>query len=89
MSYVVVIMKILPSSSETDMKKILEKIKRTLSQEYSIIDHKEEDIAFGLKSLILGIRMPENKEGGTFELEEIISNIDGVGSISILGVSRA
>jgi len=88
MGYVIVMIKILPSSPEIDVKRVLNTIKETLPPEYFLVDYKEEDIAFGLKSLILGIKMPEEKEGGTFELENIISSVKGVGSISILGISR-
>jgi elongation factor 1-beta len=45
-------------------------------------------IAFGLYGLRLYITMPEEYEGGTYELENLLSSIDGISSVDVEYVTR-
>lgn len=83
------LLKIFPESVDVDLNKLIKSIKDKLPEEYQLISHKEEPIAFGLKALNVLISMPEIKEGGTYELEQIISKIEGVSEVEVLRVTRS
>lgn len=88
MARVAVIMKVLPNSVEITPQQLLEKIKEVLPSEYQIMDSGEEPIAFGLKALKIIISMPEETEGGTEKLEELIKSIDIVEEVEVEAVHR-
>ena len=48
----------------------------------------EEEMAFGLKCLVLYIVMPEQTEGGTEPVERALSGIKGVGRVETDMVTR-
>ena len=89
MKHVVALVKVFPEGVDTDLEKLLEDIKKSLPNEYSIAGHSTEPLAFGLKVLVLSIMLPENTVGGTSDLENILSKVNGVSQIEILRVSRA
>jgi len=89
MGRVLVLIRIFPKDIDINLESLAEKIKESLGKEYSIIQYKEEPIAFGLKALKILIAMPELKEGGTYELEQTIQNLDEVSEVEILQVTRA
>ncbi len=79
--------RIMPSGVDTD----LEKIKKGLN---SIIEkfgklHKTEikPIAFGLKSIEASILL-NDESGGIEEIESLVKELDGVGGVEVLDVSR-
>ncbi len=79
--------RIMPSGVDTD----LEKIKKGLS---SVVDkfgklHKTEikPIAFGLKSIEASILL-NDESGGIEEIESRVKELDGVGGVEVLDVSR-
>jgi len=88
MASVLVIMKVFPSSTEIDLSELRDKIASKLPSGYSIKSHGEEPIAFGLKALKLIIEMPEDVEGGTEALEELIRSIEEVEEVEIEAVHR-
>jgi elongation factor 1-beta len=88
MARVAVVMKVFPSSVEIQPTQLLEKIKGTLPEEYKIEASGEEPIAFGLKALKLVISMPEETEGGTSKLEELIRELEEVNEVEIEAVHR-
>ncbi len=88
MAKVLVIVKILPRDVEIDLDMLREKIAEKLPKEYEVKGHEIEPIAFGLKALRLYIYMPEEVEGGTSPLEEMLSNIEGVGQVEVEMVHR-
>lgn len=88
MAKVAVLMRILPEEADIKPEKLLERIKEKLPEKYSIAQYQSEPIAFGLEALRIIILMPEDVEGGTSELEEIISSIDGISQVDILNVGR-
>ncbi|MCE4601348.1 MAG: elongation factor 1-beta [Desulfurococcales archaeon] len=88
MARVAVVMKVLPSSVEITPQQLLEKIKEALPSDYQIMGSGEEPIAFGLKALKVIISIPEETEGGTEKLEELIKNIDIVEEVEVETVHR-
>ena len=88
MARVAVIMKVLPNDVSIQPQELLEKIKAALPSEYQIMSSGEEPIAFGLKALKVIIAIPEETEGGTEKLEELIKSVDGVEEVEIEAVHR-
>ena len=88
MGTVVVKIKIMPASLETDIKKIEEETKKILVKN-KVENFKFEihPIAFGLKAIILIFGWPEEKELEGFE--EALKKTSGVGSVSVLDMRRA
>ncbi len=88
MANVLVIMKVFPSSLDIDLNELKEKISSKLPEGYSIRSSGEEPIAFGLKALKLIVEMPEDVEGGTERLEQIIKSLDEVEEVEVEAVHR-
>ena len=88
MARVAVIMKVLPNSVEISPQQLLEKIKEALPGDYQIMGSGEEPIAFGLKALKIIIAIPEETEGGTEKLEELLKSIDIVEEVEVEAVHR-
>ena len=88
MARVAVIMRVFPSSVEVEPAKLKEVIESRLPEGYEIKGYGEEPIAFGLKALKLIVEMPEEKEGGTEELEEAIRSLPEVDQVEVEAVHR-
>jgi len=88
MAKVAVLLRVLPEGVEVPLEELAERIKGALPGEYEIVSKGEEPIAFGLKALLLKVLMPEEKEGGTSELEEIVGEVEGVSQVEVVMVSR-
>jgi len=88
MAKVAVILKVLPNDVSIQPSQLLEKIKEALPGEYEIMGSGEEPIAFGLKALKIIIAMPEETEGGTEELENLLKNVEGVEEVEVEAVHR-
>ena len=90
MANVVITLKIMPESPDTDLSKITEEAKAKITSFAGEGDMKteEEPIAFGLKALKILFVMDESK-GSTEELEKDISSLDGVNSVEVVDVRRA
>lgn len=88
MAKVAVVLKVFPSSVELEPAKLKEIIESKLPEEYKIRDYGEEPIAFGLKALKLVVEMPEETEGGTGRLEEILRSIPEVNEVEVEAVHR-
>ena len=54
----------------------------------TIIKIEEEEIAFGAKILKVHLTMPEEIEGGTSEIEEIVRGIPGIEEVEVAYVTR-
>ncbi len=90
MADVIITLKIMPESPSTNMKKLEDDVKKKIAK---FSGNKEfrvnvEDIAFGLKALNITFIMDESK-GSTEKLENDISNVEGVNSVSVVDVRRA
>lgn len=85
---VMVQLKIFPESNEVDLENLKKNIASALPQSMSIKKIVEEDLAYGYKVLKAFITMPEEIEGGTTKLEEIILSINGVTQVDVEFVWR-
>ncbi|MGB9725704.1 MAG: elongation factor 1-beta [Fervidicoccaceae archaeon] len=88
MARVLASVKVYPSDSEADRGKLLDEIRKVLPEEYHILRAAEEPIAFGYVALKLYITFPEETEGGTDKLEEMLRSVNGVDDLEIESVSR-
>jgi len=89
MAKVIVTMKIMPSSPDTDLNAIEGKAKEEISEFGGEIGKTDiEPVAFGLKALNLFFVM-EEELGSTEELEEKIKKIKDVNSVEVTDVRRA
>ena len=78
--------KIMPEQG-IDLENLKPKIEKTLKKAGAIkTEIEEEEIAFGLKSLIVTLAWPENKET---EQAEAALKIKGVSSVQIIDYRRA
>ena len=87
MGKIVIAYKILPSESTVDLEVLKEKIQKQLADIASIQRFAEEPIAFGLSALKVNMVLPE-KDGILEETEKRITDIEEVGQIQTLGVTR-
>ena len=88
MGYIIVKMKIMPKSPETDLGVIEKKILAILKKEKVAKFQKEiQPIAFGLKAFIIFFSWPEEKPLESFE--EKIRSFEETGSVEILDMRRA
>ncbi|AAY80145.1 elongation factor 1-beta [Sulfolobus acidocaldarius DSM 639] len=85
---VLVILKVFPESDEINLTQLSEEIKKRLPEGYRLVKNETEPIAYGLKALIAYIQMPENTEGGTDKLEELVNGIEGVSHAEVVNVTR-
>ncbi len=88
MARVLALVKVYPAGTDIDLGRLLETIKSKLPQGYEVTRHEEEPIAFGLKALRLYVLMPEEEEGGTSKLEELIRSVEGVDEVEVEAVHR-
>ena len=89
MATVIITLKIMPESPETDLVLIQNKatplIQKTGAQ---LAKTEHEPVAFGLKALKL-ILIADEEKGSTDALEAEIKKIDGVQSVDVVDVRRA
>ncbi|MGB9827369.1 MAG: elongation factor 1-beta [Thermosphaera sp.] len=88
MAQVAVVVKILPEDVETPLNELKARIEQSLPQGYQVKASDEEPIAFGLKALRLLIAMPEETEGGTEPLENLLMSIQGISQVEVEAVYR-
>ena len=86
MGQLVVRVKVMPENAEISMSYLLDNIKKGL-EPLKMERVWEEPVAFGLKALVFDILIPD-EEGSADKLERRLSQIEGVGSITVLGVGR-
>ncbi|WP_054841965.1 elongation factor 1-beta [Vulcanisaeta distributa] len=84
MAEVYLVYRITPSKSDINYEILKSEIKKALEPKYKVDKVEEEDIGFGIKALRVYIRMPEeSEEHSSDEVENILSGIEGVGSIEL------
>jgi len=88
MAKVLVVVKVLPEDVETPIDELRNRITGALPEGYELKMWEEEPIAFGLKALRLAIVMPEETEGGTEQLETLLSQVPGVSQVEVEYVNR-
>ena len=88
MAKVIVTLKIMPESPNSDLIEIGKKVEEEIEKFGGKVGKKEhEPIAFGLKAIKVYFTMDENI-GSTEELEKNISKIKGVTSVNVEDVRR-
>ncbi len=87
MGKIVIAYKIFPSESTVDLELLKEKIKKQLSGIAAVQRFVEEPIAFGLCALKVNMVLPE-KEGILDKTEKLMTDIEEVGQIQTLGMTR-
>ncbi|NPA84738.1 MAG: elongation factor 1-beta [Crenarchaeota archaeon] len=88
MAKVLVITKVYPDSVERNLEELLEQIKKVLPEDYEVMQYQKVPVAFGLNLLKLYIAIPEETEGGTDKLEELLKGVEGVSEVEIEAVHR-
>lgn len=94
MAEVIITLKIMPSSPDVDLEALSstasEKITAFVDEEHKSSDIKKEEqpIGFGLKAIMLTFYMDESV-GDTEKLEQTLSELEGVESVSVTNVTRA
>jgi elongation factor 1-beta len=77
-----VVLRVMPESPETDLKKISEEVNRLFKPK----EIRESPIGFGLKALEFAVIVPD-AQGQTEMVVEKLSRIPGVADVQIVGVT--
>lgn len=80
-------LRVMPKDIDVDLNDLLERIANGLPENTKMEAHRTDDIAFGLRALVLNVLM-EDKAGGTTPVEESILRQDGVENVEVVGVTR-
>ncbi|MEM0340247.1 MAG: elongation factor 1-beta [Acidilobaceae archaeon] len=88
MAKIAVGVRVFPSDINLSLEELLKRIEKSLPPEYSVATYMEIPIAFGYKVLRVIVLMPENVEGGTDQLETLLSSVEGVDQIEVEFVHR-
>ncbi len=83
------LVRVLPEDADLKAEELYRSVVNALPKKYEVVEHRVEPIAFGIEALLLLVMMPEDIEGGTEELEQVLMSIRGVGQVDVLRVSRA
>jgi len=73
----VLVIEIVPDSSEVNLEQVLEKIKDELPSYARLVSHKTEPYVYGLYKMEIRVVIPE-REGLADEIESILNNIEGI-----------
>jgi len=85
---VLAVIKVYPEADDVDLNYIKTKASEVLPAGHRIGKVDEEEMAFGLKCLVLYVVMPEQTEGGTETVEKALAGIKGVGRVETDIVTR-
>jgi len=88
MSIVAVIVKVMPEAPDTNLEEIQDKAKTTLESQGALnLSFTQEEIAFGLKAVMIKFAWPEEKD--TDLIETSLQKIPHISSVSIEDCRRA
>ncbi len=80
MGDVMIVYKVMPEGTETDLDRIKDEIKKIAEEYGTFKGSNEEKVAFGLKAVVAKIVIPD--EGGIVdELEEKLNGIENIQSV--------
>ncbi|MHC1567465.1 MAG: elongation factor 1-beta [Candidatus Syntropharchaeia archaeon] len=79
--------RIMPESVDTDLNLLKTRIEESLPEDVKLHGFSEEPIAFGLSALLVTVIL-EDKEGGTQQVEDAFSEVEGVESVQVIEVGR-
>lgn len=80
-------LKVMPESPAVDFEALEEEIEAEMPETVTLIETDEEDIAFGLKALLIWVLVPDN-EGGTELVENELEDLDDVESVRVEEMTR-
>ncbi|HEY8140722.1 MAG TPA: elongation factor 1-beta [Nitrososphaera sp.] len=87
MARLVARIRILPAEAESDLDSVLKTIKTSMPEGMEMKGHAMEPIAFGLNAIV-GDFLLEDAEGQMDKLEDSIKQVEGVGEIEVMNISR-
>jgi len=88
MSGMRILLKVLPKDPEKGFERTVEELKELQTKlGFKFVDHRIEEIAFGIKNLYILLFTEENVDMN--ELEAEISKLDNVGNVEVVGMTRA
>jgi elongation factor 1-beta len=79
--------KIMPSGMDVDLNKLKDTLTKVIPAGAQVHGFSEEPVAFGLKALIVVVKVGDI-EGGTEKVEEEFSKVEGVESVSVEELGR-
>jgi len=88
MGWILVVYKVFPEDIVEDFEPMKERVKAILPQFSSIEGWGTEDVAFGLKALLVQVRFPEDKSGIVEEFETALAKIPGVSQAEAFNIRR-
>ncbi|HUG96961.1 MAG TPA: elongation factor 1-beta [Nitrososphaera sp.] len=87
MTRLVARIRIMPADAESNLDNVVNSMKSSMPEGMEMKGHAIEPIAFGLKAVV-GDFVLEDAEGQMDKLEDSIKNIEGVGEIEVMNISR-
>lgn len=87
MARLVARIRIMPADAESNLNNVVNSMKSSMPEGMEMKGHAIEPIAFGLKAVV-GDFVLEDAEGQMDKLEDSIKNIEGVGEIEVMNISR-
>jgi elongation factor 1-beta len=87
MARLVVRIRILPAEAESNLEEVVELVEKAVPEGMELKSSSMEPIAFGLKAII-GDFLLDDAEGQMDKLEESIKQVNGVGEIEVMNISR-
>ncbi|MCK4484271.1 MAG: elongation factor 1-beta [Candidatus Thorarchaeota archaeon] len=87
MARVVITLKIMPDGIDVNMDDLLERVKGAIPEGTDVRANEVIPVAFGLKALRMNV-VREESMGGTDDIEEAITALDGVAQVEVEMVSR-
>jgi len=88
MGAILVVYKVFPEDIIEDFEPLKAKVTGILPKDASIEGWGTEDVAFGLKALLVQIRFPEDKMGVVEEFEVALAKIPGVSQAEAFNIRR-
>lgn len=88
MGAILVVYKVFPEDIVQNFDPLKEKVKAILPKGSSIEGWGEEDVAFGLKALLVQVRFPEDQGGLVDEFEAALAKISGVSQAEAFNIRR-
>ena len=79
--------RVMPSGMDVDLNKLKEDLTKVVPKGARIHGFSEEPVAFGLKALMVVVKVGDI-EGGTEKVEEEFSKVNGVESVSVEELGR-
>jgi elongation factor 1-beta len=87
MARLVARIRILPAEAESNLEQVTEMLRKSIPKGMELKNSSMEPIAFGLKAII-GDFLLDDAEGQMDKLEESIKQVQGVGEIEVMNISR-